>query len=150
MCLALLTVTSTLHANGELNARLGKCAATGAGQVAVFRAKLSPDRKAKSANRRRSRCKRRVVRMDGYFAAHDTNVGIRPYSNAETGTRPLGRKGADCRTPRSCRAPSLVLGAETAAYSQSTYGASLIRASARARCCFIHVASGQALPSMSS
>ena len=39
---------------------------------------VSPDRKAKSANRRRSRCKCRVVRMFGYFAAHDVNVGFRP------------------------------------------------------------------------
>jgi hypothetical protein len=38
MCLALLTVTSILHADGELNANLGKCLAPGAGQVAVFRA----------------------------------------------------------------------------------------------------------------
>jgi flagellin-like protein len=39
---------------------------------------VSPDRKAKSTDRRRSRCKCCVVRIFGYFAAHDVNVGFRP------------------------------------------------------------------------
>jgi hypothetical protein len=46
---------------------------------------VSPDRKAKSTDRRRSRCKCCVVRIFGYFAAHDVNVGFRPYTSQATG-----------------------------------------------------------------
>ena len=92
----------------------------------------------------------RVSWPGGHRAPHDGRTDSVACDTWKTAAKSKQGNDGAVVLERSCRVPSLMFGAETAANSQSTYFASLTKANTRALCCFIHVASGQALPSMSS